>query len=478
MVLSIWQSATVDAGPDVTICEGENYDLCCAIADNYTSLLWETSGSGIFSDSTALHPEYIPSFADILSGSVILTLNAYSQYPCSDVSDSRILHIIPVVTADAGSDQNISGMSSVTMDGNNPTPGLGQWTQTSGPNIANIVDPTSPDTEIDGLISGTYVFRWTIENLPCVSNWDEMTITVGELADLAITKTATPEPIIAGHNITYTIQVTNLGVDNAVNVRVVDVLPAGLTFVNALPSTGIWASPIWTIGPLNVSSTETLTIVANVNSGYTGVLTNIATVISDTPDPNPDNNADTVYSNVSPHADLVILKTSPGEAVAGDTLIYGVEVLNNGPSNALNVMITDALPLQISNGQYSNDGIIWNNWVSPLSIGNLANAASFSFNIRGIVNSGTTGIITNTAIVDSDTPDLNPANNTSTVTDTVTVEADLCIVKTGPALATPGEKIVYTLYICSGISDALDVEVEDIIPGELSGRMRSAIPNT
>jgi uncharacterized repeat protein (TIGR01451 family) len=211
-----------------------------------------------------------------------------------------------------------------------------------------------------------------------------------------------------------------------------------------------------------------MTIVATVNSGFTGIITNIATVDSDTPDPNPDNNADTVYSTVDPHADLAIVKTSPDDAVAGDTLTYGIHVVNNGPSNAVNVTISDILPVKLSNGEFSTDGgTIWNAWTSPLSIGDLANGASYDFNVRGLVKSGATGIITNTAVVDSDTPDVNPDNNTSTVTDTVNVVVDLCIIKTGPANVVPGNLIEYSMYVCPGVSDALDVVIKDVIPGEL-----------
>jgi uncharacterized repeat protein (TIGR01451 family) len=468
MVLSFSPQATVTAGPDATLCEGEVWDMCCTSADNYTSLLWETSGTGTFDDATALNPQYTPSEADILAGNLTLTINAYAEDPCDDVSDTRTLTIIPEVIADAGNDQNIAA-TSTSLEGNDPTPGTGHWTQVNGPTIATIADPSNPETEISGLVSGTYVFRWTITNLPCFETWDEVSITLGVIADVAVDKSATPSTVIAGENVTYTIQVTNNGPDLAENVVMTDILLAQLTLVSATPTTGSWSDPAWSIGPMIAGAVETITIVATVDETYTGNISNTATVTSDTPDSDPTNNSDDAEITVPVHCDLGIVKTSPDDAVAGEMLTYGILVTNYGPSDAVNVTVTDVLPDVIENGEYSTDGgTNWNSWVSPMNIGGLASGDNYEFQIRGTVATGATGTIVNTAVVDSDTPDLNPDNNSSTVEDEVDVNIDICIIKTGPATAVPGETIQYSMYICPGVSDALDVVVEDIIPDELS----------
>jgi len=71
-------------GPDTSVCIGDNY-LCDALAENYTSLLWETSGTGTFSEENILNPYYYPSQTDYDNGSVDLTLTAYSSYPCGNI---------------------------------------------------------------------------------------------------------------------------------------------------------------------------------------------------------------------------------------------------------------------------------------------------------------------------------------------------------------------------------------------------------
>jgi len=57
-------------------------------------------------------------------------------------------------------------------------------------------------------------------------------------ADLSITKTDSPDPVTVGAALNYSIQVTNAGPDTATGVVVTDVLPKGVTFVSATPSTG------------------------------------------------------------------------------------------------------------------------------------------------------------------------------------------------------------------------------------------------
>ncbi|HPE33409.1 MAG TPA: HYR domain-containing protein, partial [Bacteroidales bacterium] len=63
-----------DAGPDQTICEGEIAQLD-ATAENYCGIQWVTlDGTGTFSDETILNPTYTPSFQDVISGTVNLTM--------------------------------------------------------------------------------------------------------------------------------------------------------------------------------------------------------------------------------------------------------------------------------------------------------------------------------------------------------------------------------------------------------------------
>src|SRR5262249_7035558 len=56
--------------------------------------------------------------------------------------------------------------------------------------------------------------------------------------DLAITKVGSPNPVIAGNQLNYTIEVKNNGPANATQVSVTDQLPAGVLFLaSSIPCT-------------------------------------------------------------------------------------------------------------------------------------------------------------------------------------------------------------------------------------------------
>jgi len=112
------------------------------------------------------------------------------------------------------------------------------------------------------------------------------------VADLSLTKTASPAVVHKGDHTTYTIVVTNNGPDPAAGVVVRDQLPAGISYVSSSgaynPTTGAW-----TVGSLAVGSSATLTITAAV--GQTGSITNTADVVaSNQRDPDPGNGEATV----------------------------------------------------------------------------------------------------------------------------------------------------------------------------------------
>ena len=77
---------------------------------NEQSVLWTTNGSGSFSNNTILNPTYIPSAADVVSGSVDLTLTLFADANCSpqlDVQNTFTLNLTPSPDINAGVDDNL-----------------------------------------------------------------------------------------------------------------------------------------------------------------------------------------------------------------------------------------------------------------------------------------------------------------------------------------------------------------------------------
>ncbi|MCK9204293.1 MAG: ice-binding family protein [Bacteroidales bacterium] len=116
-------------------------------------------------------------------------------------------------------------------------------------------------------------------------------------------------------------------------------------------------------------------------------------------------------------ADLAIIKTcNTSPVVAGQQIVYTLNVVNNGPGDAQNVTISDVIPLSITDAEFSTDGsTTWFAWFSSYNAGTVATLQNFSLLIRGILTGNPTGSITNTAIVSSTTNDPDLSNNTSTV---------------------------------------------------------------
>ncbi len=69
---------TAFAGFDAMICEGDDFQ-CDGQATAYESVLWSTSGTGVFDDATILDPIYTPSTDDLNNGWVTLTLEATDE---------------------------------------------------------------------------------------------------------------------------------------------------------------------------------------------------------------------------------------------------------------------------------------------------------------------------------------------------------------------------------------------------------------
>ncbi len=103
--LTIHPSPTAVAGTDLTICSnsGAVNITAGASATGYSSIQWSSSGTGTFTNENSVTTcTYAPSASDISAGSVELTLTAYANLPCSDVTSSKTLTITTAPTAEAG----------------------------------------------------------------------------------------------------------------------------------------------------------------------------------------------------------------------------------------------------------------------------------------------------------------------------------------------------------------------------------------
>ncbi|HNW76687.1 MAG TPA: Ig-like domain-containing protein, partial [Bacteroidales bacterium] len=103
--LFINPAPAVNAGSDIETCGSTPVELASSDGNGYSSLLWHTSGTGSFNDSTILHPVYYPSQQDVQSGEITLTLVAHGIGTCSDAADALILSLTKPASVNAGDDK-------------------------------------------------------------------------------------------------------------------------------------------------------------------------------------------------------------------------------------------------------------------------------------------------------------------------------------------------------------------------------------
>ncbi len=124
-----------------------------------------------------------------ISGNVITKLfknGKYKmKYTCSNLCGQETDTVTIIVSSapsssKAGTDQIFAcNVVSGTLAANFPLSGNGFWSQTSGPNTANITDIQNPSTCLTGLIGGRYTMKWEISGgSGCVSTVDEVIIYV------------------------------------------------------------------------------------------------------------------------------------------------------------------------------------------------------------------------------------------------------------------------------------------------------------
>jgi uncharacterized repeat protein (TIGR01451 family) len=248
-------------------------------------------------------------------------------------------------------------------------------------------------------------------------------VRVVAVADLSLDKTDSPDPLVAGTDITYTLHAHNGGPSTAPNVKIQDFLPnsvdvlsvggAGGSCVPGVPGDPSHPTQC-TYATLASGATATMTTVVRVKPGDHPVVNNEARVSSDVLDPDTTNNTASATTSVRV-ADLKIVKTSDADVYKPSSQItYTLAVTNNGPGNAENVQVTDALPLTSQDRVAVLDpSCTLAGAIVTCNLGTLAPLANRNVTIA-IILKGKEGQVSNTASVSSTTFDPDPANNSST----------------------------------------------------------------
>src|SRR5215470_975759 len=163
------------------------------------------------------------------------------------------------------------------------------------------------DVSDDVLLAGTLGRgAWTMMNLRDLTRLT---------ADLAISKTAAPDPVTAGSNLTYTITITNDGPDAAESVTVTDILPEATTFISCGATgggvcSGAENNRAVTFASLAPGASATITFVVQVKCSVAdgAIVSNTATVSTATFEPEQSNNTATTATTVSNPPPVIMLQ--------------------------------------------------------------------------------------------------------------------------------------------------------------------------
>jgi len=292
---------------------------------------------------------------------------------------------------------------------------------------------------------------------------------VDQIGALPFVKLDDPDPVVAGTDLNYTLHVSNTGPSNATSVNLVDTLPNEVAFVTATTTLGscnhLAGTVACNLGNMPVGTEATVGILVKVDSTILGQINNSAIVNAAGVMPSQVNQNSTVIGS----ADLEIKNVAqPDPVVAGQSMTYTIDVTNNGPSLAENVVVNNPLPPGVTFNSSPDCSLVGATIIC--SLGDIGATETISTTILVDVDPATTGLILSVASVLSDTPDPSPANNSNLAAANVVAVADLGIDKSGNATEiVAGTNLTYTLIINNdGPSDATGVEVLDTLPAGLN----------
>jgi uncharacterized repeat protein (TIGR01451 family) len=273
-------------------------------------------------------------------------------------------------------------------------------------------------------------------NVVLTADFDQITGIKSGCTDLSVTSTDSPDPVIAGNQLTFTQTVTNNSSNvPAYGVTLTQTTPPGTTFVSMTPPAG-WTCITPSVGGTGtVTCTKTDPLAPGTGSGnFTFIvatdpsLANGSTITqpvstsTTSPEPNTANNSTSTTTTVIRRVDVAVTKvaSSPGPDNAfaqGENVTYTIVVTNNGPSRATNVVMTDALPAGLTFVSVTPGGptCTQSSGTVTCTYATMNPGASNNISITATITVNTTQII-NTANVTRTETDTDPTNNSASAT--------------------------------------------------------------
>ena len=309
-------------------------------------------------------------------------------------------------------------------------------------------------------------------------------------SDLHLTKTASPDPVGPGGELTYTITVHNNGPSDATSASVTDLLPTAY-YANATWTTKLNGVPgPADAGDVNVSSAIpaqgdfVITVVGTVTAASNTSFSNTASVNS-SEETNFMDNQDTATTFVG-GVDLTLHKTADHDTRnPGDVIKYTLSYHNGGFITANGVNINDIIPAnttfdladstagwQDSGGNTLADGAAAGTMVKlpvgSVAVGMTDASVVLAVKVKPTVAAGADTIDNTASIADdgNNGADLNPGDNNASVHTTLVAAPDLHLTETADKLLIIRGQTLHVTYSYSndGNQDASGTTIVAHVP--------------
>jgi len=279
---------------------------------------------------------------------------------------------------------------------------------------------------------------------------------INKKVNLVIVKDAAATTVDAGEDVAFTVTTSNAGPGTARGVSVADPLPAGLTWAvdGAAPRCAVSGAPgsqVLTCAYGDLAAGDSRSVTVKATTSYAACATYDNTAIASASN-TADVSDDATITCRKPA--VTIAKTTSTPAInGGDVARFSVTVKNTGPGTAKDVTVSDLLP---AGPTWAADGALPAGCViGDTNVGGVTRQlVTCSFTTFGIAEV-TFGVRATTSVTVCDTYDNTatvagsnfPAGSSSATVVCRKPDPAISIDKTGPATATAGDGILYTLAV-------------------------------
>ena len=465
-----------NAGPDQELCDTDSSTLFGNTVSVGTGTWTQESGPNTATIGNQFSAE--TPISGLIAGTYVFRWTIISGgCSTSDTVQIQIYDDSSISVINAGPDQTVGQFDNILMDGTDVAPQVGRWIFKNGPSTPVIIDKNNPNTQITGVIPGAYEFTWNVAFGVCPPKEDTVIINVVGVTDISVNKSVNIISPIVGSEVTYTILVENLGINNATGVVISDQLPSGISVVSGSVSNNGVLNPgnrtiEWSNLDINTATPISLTYQATVldPTSLANEYTNTVGLKSlNEIDDNPNNDEDTVVLTPISVVDVVLTKevnnSSPNE---GENIFFKIKVKNNSLSSITNTVLTDVLPAGLTFVNATATKPSWNypNW----EIGTMLPGETEELILEASVNQGTAGqsitnVITNTQDQVDRNLTIDDDKETIVVTNTNLVTKKIV----QKQLVAEGETIWFTISVKNeGPGLATNVSLIDNLPSGLS----------